>query len=533
MSAKLQTCFKNSFLCLTTLFLLISLSPSICRADTSYISPPGTNLESVINNLNQGDTLILHDGDYYPSGTVEITVSGNSSLPITIRAENASGANIHGRMIWIKGNYVKLEGLEISDSSDDPGVWVNGDHNALTSLNIHGSYQGGVFLNGHHNLVEGCEIWQNGQINYGGNTPTGIWPVALSAYDDGATEYNTFRGNKVHDNWGEGIAGAIHTVIEDNVVYNNWAAGIYSINSPYLIIRRNLIYNTPDSMAKTQGRAYNAPTIPICDENQSSQSHHVIIVNNMVLGGDGNVYFWTQQAGTGLKHYLIAYNTFVNSVAHANFTIDAGSHQDTLVENNIFIQENSLDIVNIPGSGFTFSHNLWSKIPQNAAQGEGDVYLDANSASRVLALTGPTANGQLTADWFKLKNFTLPTVNPALNKGYIMSDSEIRAFCGSEIDANCFNPVKESLSTDFFGTPRSNPSDLGAYEYSADGGLTPTPPLAKAGDVNGDGKVNMVDIGIIANAYGTNPTGDTRADLNGDGVVNVVDLGIVIDNFGL
>jgi mannan endo-1,4-beta-mannosidase len=62
---------------------------------------------------------------------------------------------------------------------------------------------------------------------------------------------------------------------------------------------------------------------------------------------------------------------------------------------------------------------------------------------------------------------------------------------------------------------------------------TPTPVPTKAGDANGDGKVDIIDIGIIVDAYGTNPTGDTRADLNGDGVVNGIDIGIVIDNYGL
>jgi CubicO group peptidase (beta-lactamase class C family) len=106
-------------------------------------------------------------------------------------------------------------------------------------------------------------------------------------------------------------------------------------------------------------------------------------------------------------------------------------------------------------------------------------------------------------------------------------------------DVDMYDMTREidSILDSSVGSPCVNPVDCGASS-------TPTPtqtpkptptsmPSKKAGDVNGDGKVNMVDIGIIANAYGTNPTGDTRADLNGDGVVNVVDLGIVIDNYGV
>jgi hypothetical protein len=63
---------------------------------------------------------------------------------------------------------------------------------------------------------------------------------------------------------------------------------------------------------------------------------------------------------------------------------------------------------------------------------------------------------------------------------------------------------------------------------------TPTPTLApKLGDVNGDRIVNITDIGLIVDVYGSQPATDPRADLNKDGKVNIVDIGIVIDNYGL
>lgn len=63
---------------------------------------------------------------------------------------------------------------------------------------------------------------------------------------------------------------------------------------------------------------------------------------------------------------------------------------------------------------------------------------------------------------------------------------------------------------------------------------TPTPtPTPKLGDVNGDGVVNITDIGLIVDVYGSQPATDPRCDLNKDGKVNIVDIGIVIDNYGL
>lgn len=55
----------------------------------------------------------------------------------------------------------------------------------------------------------------------------------------------------------------------------------------------------------------------------------------------------------------------------------------------------------------------------------------------------------------------------------------------------------------------------------------------KPGDVNGDGVVNIVDIGLIIDNYDKNPSlSNQKADLNHDGAINIIDIGIVVDNYG-
>lgn len=50
-------------------------------------------------------------------------------------------------------------------------------------------------------------------------------------------------------------------------------------------------------------------------------------------------------------------------------------------------------------------------------------------------------------------------------------------------------------------------------------------------DLNSDGLVNIVDIGMIISHYGESNPQDKKLDVNRDGIVNIVDIGLLIDNY--
>jgi len=72
--------------------------------------------------------------------------------------------------------------------------------------------------------------------------------------------------------------------------------------------------------------------------------------------------------------------------------------------------------------------------------------------------------------------------------------------------------------------------------------VSPDPPAPPAptnttivGDVDGDGKIDMKDVGIVARLFRVDPASplwNSNCDLNGDGKVDMKDVGIVAKNFG-
>ena len=81
--------------------------------------------------------------------------------------------------------------------------------------------------------------------------------------------------------------------------------------------------------------------------------------------------------------------------------------------------------------------------------------------------------------------------------------------------------------------PTATPTPTPAATPTASPTNSPTPtPTYSPGDVNKDGLVDIVDIGIIIDNYGSSPPTDARADLNKDDMINIIDIGIVIDNYG-
>jgi hypothetical protein len=60
-------------------------------------------------------------------------------------------------------------------------------------------------------------------------------------------------------------------------------------------------------------------------------------------------------------------------------------------------------------------------------------------------------------------------------------------------------------------------------------------PIIHLGDINGDGKVDILDIALVARSFATvpcSPKWNPIADTNGDGVINIMDIAAAARLFG-
>ena len=93
--------------------------------------------------------------------------------------------------------------------------------------------------------------------------------------------------------------------------------------------------------------------------------------------------------------------------------------------------------------------------------------------------------------------------------------------------------LKPPIESDFsFGFTELK-ADAGAVDHDKIGGLYRYRPIP--GDMNSDGVVNIMDLALVARAYGTSP-GDPKwnelVDLNQDNIINILDLIPVARNYG-
>ncbi len=400
-------------------------------ADTNpgTLALPWRTIAKAASTLSAGQTVYIRAGVYQE--VVNFSRSGTASQPINVFAYPGEVPVIDGKnwtlptgtwglLLNLSGNYIHVSGIEVRNSLW-MGVGLFGQHDTVSNMNVHHNLENGILANGNSSTVEGCNVWENAYSN----SPSS--PVARSGWSgglnaardalDGVTSYATLRDNEVHNNWGEGLStfGSDHTVMEDNVVYNNMT-NIYVSDATNALVQRNLVYVTPNNELGTFGSQVG---IMLGDERYTPPSANNAIINNFVYGANRNIYWWQGTEGGGLNNVLIANNTLLNARAGAsgNLQISSGTHINTRIYNNVIEQDDEVPVALVgTRTGLSFSNNLWSKSPGPNAAGSNDIVADPQ-----LAKSGTLSPGALEGQYFKLLS-TSPGRDHAVSLSQVVND---------------------------------------------------------------------------------------------------------------
>jgi hypothetical protein len=494
---------RNKFIYLIILSPLFLFCANTVHAATYYAAPTGSgstcasstpcSLTSGINKLASGDTLLL-DGGTYNVSSLNISKSG-----VTVKG-NGNGETIlyggytnygtrvtYSALVNLSGSNSIIRDITVANSPGE-GIEMTGASSQLINVFVHHSGENGIILKGDYSVCDGCRAWSNAMSNQGGTQSIG-WGTGISACR--SPEHATIKNSVAWENWGEGLSTfeSTFTTIENSVSYNNWSVNMYLSDTTNTIAQGNLIYRTANNLGGMQ------VGLALGDEVSNPSSANNTVINNLVMGGNHALWVWDNKQ----QNTVISNNTFVNASSESTVEISGGTNG--VFKNNIIVQDDSRSISG-GISGFAMANNVWSKSP--SSKGSTDVV-----GNPQLARTGTIGAGTLTGDWFKLTSASTLAIDKA-------------------------TPLS-SVTVDYFknGRPIGAAPDIGAHEYSS--GTVPTPtatPSTKIGDINNDGIVNTVDIGIVVDNYGKLPVTNSKADINSDGSVNILDIGIIIDNYG-
>lgn len=441
---------------MTTYYVATSGSNS---GNGSASSPWKTISKAMQANLKPGDEVVVKAGTYNES--VRIGKSGNANDYITVRSETPGAAKIVSKDtfgVHIQGDYVKLDGFNISGAKAS-GIAANLVHHVeITDNNVHDNLRHGI------SVSRSEFVTVEGNVTHG-NASTGFY-----------SGISIFHPENVS---GDGSSKGFRIIVRGNISYDNVTkSGPHSDGNGIIL----------DDFRHTKGQGKEWMYSSLVENNlvysnggkgvQVAWSDNVTVRNNTAWGNNVD----TKKSGTWhgeLSNMNSSNNTWVNNIAVANPKLTG---ENTAIDNTSF-------------SGYKNSGNVWkNNLTYNGTSGDASV-----------RSTG--SNGGLSAS-----DGNLLGVNPK----FISAPGNFELSSGSPaIDAGTKAYGYYSVSLDS-GT-RVGVIDIGAYEANGKSGSSTSTSTASASAVAvvSDGELTSSESASAA----FSPNGTAKADLivGGDG----------------
>jgi hypothetical protein len=374
----------------TTVFYVAS-NGNDSNDGTSLDSPLAT-ITKAADRAKPGDQVLVRGGSYTVQQTIIIKSKGTAEKPIVIRpfknelpvldftALKKIGRSAQAVLIGPGAQFVIFDGFELVNGST--GIKLEHCNNiTVRNCKLHDFDFVGLSVGADECLIENNELYRICMAWEFCNDKSGGWPQVMNTSRKPAippatvsthARNNIFRGNFVYDSWGEGIDPMFSdgVIVENNVIGDVFAVGIYLDGTRNAIIRNNYIYTTNDIRMRTNprqrlngilmGSEYFGGWM---DYPPISHVENIYIYNNVISRVGTGIGHWKDQNNLDRKNIYENVKIFNNTVDTYNgegygirFVTDLDYQtKGNECKNNIF--RSSRNITAEPG--FVFENNLW------------------------------------------------------------------------------------------------------------------------------------------------------------------------------
>jgi parallel beta-helix repeat protein len=451
-------------------------------------------IQASINAANAGDTVFVRAGIYYENVIV------NKSL--TILGENKDTTFVVGSpgsvVFRIESDNVFVSGFTMQDGNT--GVAQSARNGTIKDSIITNSTDQGIYLSGIRNTASGNLIVNCGtaMLVYGNNQTISANNIA----NNGAgisllgSSGSSIIGNKFINN-GLSVIDSYQNSVENNTV-----------NGRPLVYLEGVSNHTVDDAGQVILVKCENITVEGLNLSRTDVGIELWETNNSTIAGDDV----TTNKLDGIDLYISSNNSISgNNVTNNGYDgiMLAFSSFTTILGNNI--TANSGDGLYL-FFGSTYNSIIGNNIANN---GYG------------ISLIGYCSNNKIFHNNFINNTMQVVSTGSAnvWDDGYPSGGNYWSDYNGTDIRSGQYQNETGS-------------DGIGDKPYVIDANNKDRYPrgvFMPAGDLNGDGIVNILDAVLAASAFGSSPghpNWNSLADLNNDGIIDIFDLIILASNFG-